>query len=108
MDDCLCKKNEEPNNPKEAEPPIQTVPYIVYESAVAAHERSMKKLIISLIISILLIFGTNISWLYYISTYDFQSYEVHSDNTGNANFIWNDGDIINGSKSERESQNEAK
>lgn len=39
------------------------VPYIVYESEAARHERTVKRLITALLIAILLIVGSNLAWL---------------------------------------------
>ena len=71
----------------------QSISYIVHESAMARAERHIKRLWIALIIAVLAIVATNISWLIYISQYDF---ELSADNGGNANYIGNDGDIYNG------------
>lgn len=52
------------------------VPYIVYESAQMRSERHIKRLVIALIISIVLIFVSNVLWLYAWSQYDYTSEEV--------------------------------
>ena len=44
------------------EPCAQAVPYIVYESAQARHERTIKRLIIGFIIAAALVFASNIAW----------------------------------------------
>lgn len=72
------------------------VPYIVYESAMARAERQMKKLWIALIIAIIAIVATNSVWIWYISQYDFENYEISTDGGGNANYIGQNGDIYNG------------
>lgn len=53
----------------------EKIPYIVYEGAMARAERTMKRLVIALIIAVVLIFASNVAWLWYISQYDFESYE---------------------------------
>lgn len=58
------------------------VPYIVYEGAITHQERTIKRLIIALVISIILIFASNAIWLHYIQQYDFQSYEYSQDGEG--------------------------
>ena len=40
------------------------VPYLVFEGQMARNERSIKRLIIALIIAVILIFATNMAWLY--------------------------------------------
>ena len=60
----------------------ESVPYIVYEGTVARHERTIKRLIVALIISIVLIFASNFMWLHYIQQYDLESYEYTQDGEG--------------------------
>lgn len=82
------------------------VPYIVYEGEQARHERNVKRLVIALIISILLVFASNIAWLYAWSQFEYVSTDesVTVDaRDGTANYIGNDGTINNGeSNSEAE------
>lgn len=77
--------NEEINNPAD-------VSYIVYEGAQARNERMMKRLIVTLIISVALLFISNLIWLIMWSKQDF----IKADGGGVANYIGNDGDIYNG------------
>lgn len=65
------------------------VPYIVYESEAARHERTVKRLITALLISILLIVCSNLAWLYVFNQYDIssESYTVESGNDGNSNML---------------------
>lgn len=85
-----------------------TVPYIVYEGEQARNERTFKRLIIALIISILLIFASNVIWIYAWMSYDYSSEEVtHTIDVdakdGIANYIGNNGDIVNGEDSSNDS-----
>lgn len=41
-----------------------TIPYIAYESEMARHERTVKRLIVSLVLTILLLVISNVCWLY--------------------------------------------
>ena len=61
------------------------VPYIVYESEAARHERTVKRLITALLIAILLIVGSNLVWLWVFNQYDFssESYTIENE-SGNA------------------------
>lgn len=52
---------------------IKSIPYIVYESSEAKHERTTKRLIIALIISILVCLITNLSWIWFWNQYDYVS-----------------------------------
>ena len=74
------------------------VPYIVFEGEMARHERTTKRLVIALIISISLIFISNIAWLWFFNQFDITSEDIIVDGTqqGNANFIGEDGVINNG------------
>ena len=72
------------------------VSYIVYESAMARTERHIKRLVVSLIVSILTLFAANIGWLVFLSQFEFETTEISSEGGGNANYIGEDGDIYNG------------
>lgn len=79
----MSSQNEERIETKSIEDTInESVPYIVYEGTVARHERTIKRLIIALVISIILIFASNAICLHYIQQYDFQSYEYTQDGEG--------------------------
>lgn len=82
----------------------------IYEATQARSERTIKRLILALIIATALIFASNLAWIYAWGQYDYSSEETQIDvkaDKGNANFIGNDGDIINGSNnSDKEEENE--
>lgn len=65
-----------------------SVPYIVFEGAEAKSERTIKRLIIALVITITLLFATNLVWLIEYFSYDYVGEEttVDADN-GTANYI---------------------
>ena len=76
------------------------VPYIVYESEAASHERTVKRLLIALLITIVLMVGTNMAWLYVWNQYDFssESYTIETDEESNANLLGagaNENGVIN-------------
>lgn len=48
-----------------------TVPYIVYESAMARAERHIKRLVIALVIAIIAIAATNILWVVMWNSYEY-------------------------------------
>ena len=60
------------------------VPYIVYESEAARHERTVKRLLAALLITILLMVGTNMAWLWVFNQYDIVSEDVTIENSGDA------------------------
>lgn len=77
-----------------------SVPYIVYEGEMARNERHINRLIIALVITIGVLFVTNLAWLKAWTMYDYSSEEtsvdVIADSGGTANYVGNDGDIVNG------------
>lgn len=79
---------------------IASVPYIVYESAQTRMERTVKRLLIALIIAVFLVFASNAVWLYAWMQYDYYDGEETKIDVdakdGTANYIGNDGSIING------------
>lgn len=76
----------------------EKVPYIVFEGEMARHERTIKRLVSLLILTIALLFISNVAWLYFFNSFDIISDEITVDGTqaGNANFIGQDGVINNG------------
>ena len=81
------------------------VPYIVYESEAARHERTVKRLIVALIVTICLLVASNMAWLWVFNQYDFTSTttEITTDE-GNTNMLeaGNDGEINNGNAGSEE------
>ena len=81
----------------------KVVPYAAYEGLEVRHERTVKRLIIAIIVTVILMFASNMAWLYAWQSYDYASEEtaviVDSKDGGNANYIGNDGDITNGKDS---------
>lgn len=78
------------------------VDYAVVEGIQIRHERTVKRLIIALIIALLLVFASNALWLYAWCQYDYTSEETQSvveqkaDDGSNANYIGQSGEINNG------------
>ena len=79
-----------------------SIPYFVHEGIMARSERTIKRLIVSLIIAVVLIFASNALWLYAWVQYDYtdtestETVDVDGSGDGIANYIGNDGDINNG------------
>lgn len=73
------------------------IPYIVYESECARHDRSIKRLVIVIILCVCLLFASNLAWLYAWNQYDYvdESVEISTDGGGHANYIGEDGNINN-------------
>ena len=55
---------------------MDQIPYIVYEGAVVRLERQSKRLVVALVISIVLMFVSNVLWLYAWCQYDYSSEEI--------------------------------
>lgn len=61
---------------------IVSVPYFVYEGEQARSERHIKRLIIALVVTILLLFGSNALWIWYMSGFDIETYDYTQDGVG--------------------------
>ena len=63
-----------------------SVPYIVYEGEMARQERHSKRLIVILIITLIMLFGSNMAWLYVWNQYEYvdetQTIEAVQDGEG--------------------------
>ena len=68
------------------------VPYIAYEAAIAREERHIRRLVIALVITIVLMFTTNAMWLAAWLQYDYSGEEVTTTTTASAS---QDGDGVN-------------
>ena len=72
------------------------VPMTVFEYTTARFERTIKRLIIALVITIVLMFATNIAWLLVWNQYDCDTVTVDTEQ-GNANYVGASG-VINNAK----------
>lgn len=59
----------------------QSVPFVVHESAQARNERTVKRLVVALIVAIALIFASNAAWLCAWMQYDYTSEETVTEYT---------------------------
>lgn len=80
------------------------VPIQACEYAAARVERTIKRLVIALIIAIVLMFATNAFWIYTWNQYDYSNVTVDSQDSGVANYMGAhaSGDITNGSNSSKD------
>lgn len=78
----------------------ETIAYRAYEEQGARNWLVVKRLVWAIIVSVILLFASNALWLWAWMQYDYSGEEiiVEQDTTdgGNANYIGNDGDIVNG------------
>lgn len=72
----------------------RTVSYIVFESAQARSERTIKRLIIALIMTIIFLFLSNAYWVYQWNQYDYETVSFAQDGTGlNSINLGRQGDV---------------
>ena len=85
------------------------IPYIAFEAEMARHERTARRLLIALVVSILLLFISNLGWLWFFNQFDFTTETVmfDTDDGGNNSYIGNDGVINNGEDGSSEDNNDA-
>lgn len=82
------------------------VPYIVYEGEMARQERHIKRLLATLITILVFFFASNMAWLYVWNQYEYvdEDVTVDSKDGGSANYIGDDGAIINGYSNSKETK----
>lgn len=72
------------------------IPYMVYKGTMARFERTIKRLLITLAIAIVLLCASNFYWAYIWCHCDYEEVIVDSQDGGNANYIGTSGVITNG------------
>lgn len=74
------------------------IPYIAFEAEMARHERTIKRLLIALVVSVALIFVSNIAWLWFFNQFDIigDTVQLESNEAGNASYMGGSGVIDNG------------
>ena len=85
------------------------IPYIAFEAEMARHERTIRRLLIALLIAIALLFASNAAWLWFFNQFDFETESVMFDTTdcGDNSYIGNDGVINNGKYDSKENKDDA-
>ncbi len=81
------------------------ISYIVFEGEMARAERHIKRLWITLIVTILLFAACNIAWLVYESQFNTVSYSQDGEGINNVN-IGEQGDVQNGTESNHQETEE--
>ena len=71
-----------------------SVPFIVHEGIVSRQERTIKRLVIALIITITLMFVTNCIWIYYEMQFETVTYNQDGKGINNVN-TGTQGDVDN-------------
>lgn len=76
------------------------VPFIAYEGTQARNERTVKRLITALVLTVILTFVSNGAWLYIWLQYDYSGNTTETvtvdGESGNANYARDGGNIVNG------------
>lgn len=74
------------------------IPYIAFEAEMARHERTIKRLLVALACTIVLLFISNVAWLWFFNQFDFATEAIMFDTEdgGDNSYIGNDGVINNG------------
>lgn len=70
------------------------IPYIVHESALMRAEATIKRLSIIAIVSIVLMFVSNMAWMYQWTQFDTISYTQDCEGLNNVN-VGTQGDVLN-------------
>ena len=63
-----------------------TIPYVAHQSAAARQERQIRRMWIALIVSIVMLFASNIGWLIYESQFETITYEQDGEGINNVNY----------------------
>lgn len=85
---------------------VESVPYIVYESAQVRNERNIKRMLIALVLAVVMLFASNLFWLYAWFSYDYESEVISVESTadGDAYYNGDNGSVLYGEGSSKETQ----
>ena len=86
----------------------RNIPYFVFEGIQAKNERTVKRLIITLVIAVALIFASNMAWLYTWTCYDYEGTETTTTYTQDGegtNIIGDSNEVTDESANGENSQN---
>lgn len=86
---------------------MEQIPRVVYEDTMARFERTVKRLIIALVITVVLMFASNAFWLYEWNQYDYEGVTIDGVE-GTANYLkaGANGTINNGEDSSSKASQE--
>ena len=68
---------------------MNNIPYIAFEAEMDRHERTIKRLLIALVVAVALIAVSNLAWLWFFNQFDIvgESVELESHEEGNASYM---------------------
>lgn len=73
------------------------IPYIAFEAEMARHERTIKRLLIALVVAVALLFISNVAWLLFFNQFDYAIDNVtQGTEVGDNSYIGEDGVVNNG------------
>ena len=76
------------------------IPYIAFEAEMARYERTIKRLLIALVVAVALLFISNVAWLLFFNQFDYATRTVtQGTEAGDNSYIGEDGVINNGEPS---------
>lgn len=85
---------------------IAQIPYFAFEGEMARSERHIKRLWIAIIVLAFVTVVTNVMWIWYISQYDYTTYDYEQSNEDGVNVVGEDNEVDYGiSKSDKENKN---
>lgn len=75
------------------------IPMVAYEYTMARFERTIKRLIVAMILTVILLFASNMAWLWAWNQYDYSDVTVESQDNGMTAYMGahSNGEINNGS-----------
>lgn len=87
MADCKsCKVKEQPS---------ETVPYIVHEGMITRAEITAQRLWITILLLIVLLFGSNAGWLWYESQFEETTTTIEAEADDGGNAVANNNGMVN-------------
>lgn len=73
------------------------IPYIAFEAEMARHERTIRRLLIALVVSVALIFVSNVAWLWFFNQFDYSTDTItQGTDAGDNSYLGAGASIING------------
>lgn len=85
---------------------IAQIPYFAFEGEMARSERHIKRLWVAIIVLAFVTVVTNVMWIWYISQYDYTTYDYEQSNDDGVNVVGEDNEVDYGiSKSDKENKN---
>ena len=87
MADCKSCKSKEQHT--------EAVPFIVHEGMMARAERTAKRLWITILLLIVLLFGSNAGWLYYESQFEETATTIEAEADDGGNAVANNNGMVN-------------